>query len=153
MKPDTLTCKQLNRATLARQLLLARDNVSAVEAVERLCGMQAQEARPPFVGLWTRVEGFRREDLHEARHAREVVRATLMRATLHLMGARDYAAFRAALAPAMGQAMKVLGKRAVGLELEKVLPVARALFEEPRTFNEARALLVERFPGVYDRAP
>jgi hypothetical protein len=84
---------------------------------------------------------------------REVVRATLMRATLHLMSARDYVAFRVALAPAMAQAMKVLGKRGEGLELERVLPVARELFEErPLNFNEARALLVERFPDVYDRA-
>jgi hypothetical protein len=153
MTPDTLTLGQLNRATLARQLLLERQRLSAVEAVERLCGMQAQEARPPFVGLWTRAGAFRREELCEALLEREIVRGTLMRATLHLLSARDYVALRAALAPAMSQAMKVVGKRADGLELEKVLPVARELFDErPLTFNEARALLVERFPDVYDRA-
>ena len=150
---DTLTRRQLNRATLARQLLLERHPISAVEAVERLCGLQAQEAKPPYVGLWTRVEAFGREELSEALRAREVVRATLMRATLHLMSARDYVALRASLAPALTQAMGVLGARADGLEVEKVLPVARGLLEEqPRAFNELRALLAEAFPRVNDRA-
>jgi hypothetical protein len=153
MPSEVLTLRQLNRATLARQLLLGRERLSATEAIERLAGMQAQEARPPFVGLWTRVEGFQREELCRALLEREVVRATLMRATLHLLSAGDYAAFRAALALAMTQAMKVLGKRAQGLELDEVLPVAGELFEErPLNFSEARALLVERFPDVYDRA-
>ena len=150
---ETLTRRQLNRATLARQLLLERHPISAVEAVERLCGLQAQEAKPPYIGLWTRLEAFRGEELSEALRAREVVRATLMRATLHLMSARDYAALRASLAPALTQAMGVLGARADGLEVEKVLPAARDLLEEqPRTFNELRALLAEAFPRVNDRA-
>jgi hypothetical protein len=153
VKPDTLTLRQLNRATLARQLLLTREQVSAVDAVERLCGMQAQEAKPPFVGVWARVEGFRREELCRALLSHDVVRATLMRATLHLMSAQDYVALRATLAPAMAQAMKVLGKRAEGIDLDGVLPVARELFDQrPMSFSEARALLVERFPDVDDRA-
>ena len=152
MKPDTLTRRQLNRATLARQLLLERHGQPPVDALERLCGLQAQEPSPPFTGLWSRVAGFRREDLHAALHAGAVVRATLMRGTLHLVSARDYAAFRAALGPAMAQAMKVLGARAEGLDLERILPVARALFaEQPRTFAEARAALADAFPGACDR--
>src|SRR6266540_2114334 len=75
-------------------MLLARERVSVVEAVERLAGTQAQEAKPPFVGLWTRLEAFTRKDLHDALHDREVVRATMMRGTLHLTSARDYAALR-----------------------------------------------------------
>lgn len=150
---ETLTPTQLNRATLARQMLLAREDVSTVEAVERLCGMQAQEARPPFVGLWTRVAGFKREDLHRALHEREVVRATLMRATLHLMSASDYLALRAPLAPVMTQALRGLGARAKGLELEQLLHVARTLMEEgPRDFDELRTLLAEAFPQANDRA-
>ena len=153
MVTETLSRRRLNRATLARQMLLARERVSAVEAVERLCGMQAQEAGPPFVGLWTRTEGFGRDELHRALHERSVVRATLMRATLHLMSARDYAAFRAVLQPVLTRAMGVLGARAEGLDLEQVLPVARALLEEaPRTFSQLRALLLQRFPEVNDRA-
>ena len=64
--PVTLTALQLNRATLARQLLLERASISPVAGVERLAGMQAQEARPPFVGLWSRLHDFRREELHRA---------------------------------------------------------------------------------------
>jgi DNA glycosylase AlkZ-like len=151
--PDTLTRRQLNRATLARQMLLARERVPVVVAVERLAGMQAQEPKPPFVGLWSRVEGFTREDLHRALHDHTVVRATMMRETLHLMSAGDYAALRACLQPVMDGAQRILGTRAEGLELDKLLPVARGLLEErPHSFNELRALLVEAFPHVNDRA-
>jgi Winged helix DNA-binding domain len=153
MTADTLTRRQLNRATLARQLLLARARVPTVTAVERLCGLQAQEAKPPFVGLWTRVERFRRQDLHQALHAREVVRATLLRGTLHLLSAKDYLAFRAPFQPMLLEAMRMLGPRAEGLELDKLLLVARTLLaERPRTFNELRGLLVEAFPEANDRA-
>src|SRR5215218_1564025 len=75
---ELLTRRRLNRATLARQMLLQREPGSALEAVERLCGMQAQEPRPPFPGLWTRLQGFRREDLHRALHDRTIARGTLM---------------------------------------------------------------------------
>ncbi len=91
---ETLTTRRLNRATLARQMLLAREKADVVTAVERLGGMQAQEPRHPFTGLWTRLEDFRREDLHRALHERAVVRATMMRATLHLVSAADYMRFR-----------------------------------------------------------
>src|SRR5215212_4227554 len=75
---EVLTGRRLNRATLARQMLLRRERGTVAEAVERLCGMQAQEPRPPFPGLWTRLQGFRREDLHRALHDRTGVRGTLM---------------------------------------------------------------------------
>ena len=151
--PETLTGRQLNRATLARQLLLERESIGPVEAISRLCGLQAQEPAPPFIGLWTRLAGFEREHLLAALRDREVVRATLMRATLHLLGAEDYAAFRPALQPVMERAVRVLGDRAAGLEPERVLPAARALLlERPRGFNELRRLLQEQFPDVSDRA-
>src|SRR5262249_19841065 len=63
---ERLTRRQLNRATLARQMLLRRANDSAVTAVERLMGMQTQEPRPPFIGLWTRLTEFDRQDLLQA---------------------------------------------------------------------------------------
>src|SRR5215210_3693267 len=139
---ELLTRRRLNRATLARQMLLRRERCSTVEAVEQLCGLQAQEPRPPFPGLWTRLHGFRREDLHRAMHDRTIVRGTLMRGTLHLMSAADYAAHRMTLQPMLTRSVVLLRARADGLEAEAVLPVARALLHErPRTFGELRAAL------------
>jgi hypothetical protein len=143
----------LNRATLARQMLLTREDVSAVTAVERLCGMQAQEPRPPFVGLWTRLARFERGDLHRALHERAVVRGTLMRGTLHLMSASDYIEHRMAVQPVLTRAVGILGERSAGLQIDAVLPVARRLLSErPRTFSDLRAALVEAFPEVNERA-
>lgn len=110
MPGEILSRSALNRALLARQMLLRREPVSACEAVERLVGLQAQQARPPFIGLWSRVEGFRREDLRRLIHEGQAVRATLMRATLHLMSRRDFLRFRAVIQPALtGAARSILG--------------------------------------------
>ena len=89
-----LTPRELNRALLARQLLLAREPLRVTHALERVAGLQAQEPRAPYIGLWTRVEGFERAALTDALHRRTVVKATLMRATLHLVSARDYVRFQ-----------------------------------------------------------
>lgn len=150
---ETLSVQALNRATLARQMLLARETIPAPEAVRRLFGMQAQEPKPPFLGLWTRLDGFQASELHAALHDRSLVRATMMRATLHLMTGDDYTAFRTTMQPMLDGALRVLGDRAKGLDLQKVVPAARALLQDgPRTFNEVRALLQEQFPDVNDRA-
>lgn len=93
----TLTLRELNRATLARQLLLERRRISPLKVIERLAGMQAQWAPAPYVGLWTRVEGFRRETLERAILRGDVLKPTVMRGTLHLVTARDYPIFHAAL--------------------------------------------------------
>jgi Winged helix DNA-binding domain len=151
--PDDISLRALNRATLARQMLLEREQADVTTAVEKLGGLQAQEAKPPFIALWTRLRDFRRERLHEALHKRRVVRATAMRATLHLMSAADYAALRTTLQSAMAGAMGALRGRDEGLDVEKLLPVARKLLDkQPRTFGELRPLLVEAFPGVNERA-
>jgi len=149
-----LTRAELNRATLARQMLLERARgVGAREAVERLAGMQAQEPKHPFVGLWTRIGDFDEQALRDALGSGEVVRATLMRSTLHLLSAADYAAFRMALQPPMAVALRVLGARSAGLQPEKVIPAAeRLLASSPLTFDEIRARLQEQFPDVDDRA-
>ncbi|MEV8632322.1 winged helix DNA-binding domain-containing protein [Streptosporangium sp. NPDC051023] len=149
---DTLTAREINRATLARQMLLGREKADVVTAVERIGGMQAQEASPPYTGLWTRVEGFRREDLHRALHDRLVVRATMMRATLHLMSARDYAAFRLTLWPVLASAVTGRADLFAGLDLDRLLPVARALLRErPADFATLRGLLKEEFPEADER--
>ena len=88
MKP--LTLRDLNRATLARQLLLERVPLEVATAVHRLGALQAQRPRAPYVALAARLEGFEREELNRALHDRTVVRATLMRETLHLVAAEDY---------------------------------------------------------------
>jgi hypothetical protein len=150
---ERLPRRQINRATLARQMLLRRADDSAVTAVERLIGMQTQEPRPPFIGLWSRLSDFERQDLLRALQRREIVRGTLMRGTLHVMSAADYAAYRPSLQPVLTRAMSALGERAAGLDPERVLPVATELLRErPRTFGELRSLLKAEFPGVNDRA-
>ena len=150
---ETLTLKELNRATLARQLLLARHDIPAVEAVERLAGMQAQEPKPPFIGLWTRIDNFRAEELQQALLDRDLVRVTMMRGTLHLMSASDYAELRETFQETLSAGLRVLGARAEGLEIDKVLPAAREILTaQPRTFNELRPLLQEAFPAANDRA-
>jgi hypothetical protein len=152
-KADLLTKRQLNRATLARQMLLERADIPAATAVERLIGMQSQEAKPPFGGLWSRLQRFKRQDLHQALRERELVRATLMRGTIHYFSAADYAAFRMTLQPVLTKGTSVLGDRAAGLDLEKVLAAARELLaERPRTFGEIRSLLLAAFPDVNERA-
>jgi hypothetical protein len=92
-----LTLRELNRATLARQLLLERKRLSARAVIERLVGMQAQWPPAPYVGIWTRTTSFRREALERELSRGTIVKATAMRQTLHLLTIRDYALIRAAL--------------------------------------------------------
>jgi hypothetical protein len=91
-----LTQRELNRATLARQLLLERKRLSPTAVIERLVGMQAQWPSAPYVGIWTRTTSFRREALERELRRAVVVKATAMRQTLHLVTQRDYALIRAA---------------------------------------------------------
>ncbi|WP_436851109.1 DNA glycosylase AlkZ-like family protein [Streptomyces flaveolus] len=98
---DVLSRRALNRATLARQLLLERARTSVADAVERLLALQAQQPSSPFLALWNRLAGFGADDLRTALDKREVVRATYVRATLHLLSARDYLAFRALVEPSL----------------------------------------------------
>ncbi|NOK02380.1 MULTISPECIES: winged helix DNA-binding domain-containing protein [Myxococcus] len=153
--PDTsLTLRALNRATLARQMLLAREQTSVLGAVEQLLALQAQQAKPPFIGLWSRVAGFERDVLQVLLQRKEVVRATLMRGTLHLASAEDYRHLRASFTPLLEASVaSVLRERAKGLDVAPLVKEARAFFDEaPRTFEALRDHLVARHPQNDERA-
>ena len=92
-----LTLRELNRATLARQLLLERKRLSPTAVIERLVGIQAQWPSAPYVGIWTRATSFRRESLERLLASGAVVKATAIRQTLHLVTPHDYALIRAAM--------------------------------------------------------
>jgi DNA glycosylase AlkZ-like/zinc-ribbon domain len=148
MADRILNLRELNRATLARQMLLERETLSAPAAIERLVGLQAQLASAPYAGLWTRLRDFRREDLAREIENRKVVKATLMRATLHLFTADDYVRFRTALKPLLIGASGAIAKRRGGdFDMDKVLKAARKFIgEKPRTFAEISDMLTELMP-------
>jgi hypothetical protein len=153
MAKDALSLRDLNRATLARQLLLKRAKTTPVGAIERLAGLQAQLPRPPFIGLWSRIEDFARDDLARSIERREIVRATLMRCTLHLFSARDYRRLRPSLQPALEKAMKSAIRRLPGLDLQSVTEAAKDFFRQrPSTFDELRDHLSRLQPKADERA-
>lgn len=139
-----LTLRELNRATLARQLLLGRRRLSPLAVIERLAGMQAQWAPAPYVGLWSRIDGFRRETLERAILRGAVLKPTVMRGTLHLVTARDYPVFHAALrdfrwwsspeATPLGEAAATTIRR---LYSQAPLPAAAALAHLAEAHGEA----------------
>jgi Winged helix DNA-binding domain len=106
-----LTLRELNRATLARQVLLERKRLSPTAVIERLVGMQAQWPPSPYVGIWTRTTSFRREALERELARGSVVKATAMRQTLHLVTLRDYALIRAAMSETNFPWQSALAKR------------------------------------------
>lgn len=125
----TLTQRELNRALLARQLLLERATVSIPRAVERIGGIQNQYAPNAYIRLWSCLENFRREDLTRALERRTVVNATLLRATIHVVSKRDFWPLAVAIRPA---------QRAWWLRVRRPRPVEREL-EAPA--DELRALM------------
>ena len=145
-----LDARALNRALLERQLLLRRSTLSTSHAIERLVGMQAQIPADPYVALWSRLEGFRTDDLATLITDRRAVRMRLFRATIHLVTARDALALPPILQPALErlfQSGSPFGKKLVGVDLERLLALGRVLLEEsPRTSAELRPLLHKRWP-------
>jgi hypothetical protein len=150
MENRILSLRELNRATLARQMLLEREALSVTSAIERLAGMQAQLAASPYVGLWTRLRDFKREDLAREIEKRKVVKATFIRATLHLCTAEDYLRFRTALQPLLiGASGEIVRRRGGDFDLDRVLKVARKFIgEKPRTFAEISEMLARLMPDV-----
>jgi hypothetical protein len=149
LRSGDLSTRALNRATLARQMLLRREQMPVLEAIERLVGLQAQLPNPPYIGLWSRLEEFEKDDLTRLIERRRVVRSTMMRVTQHLVTARDYLWLRPALQPVIDRFWtSSYGKRITSLDHDALLGAARALLDEqPRTITEMRALLAERWPS------
>src|SRR5260221_11022599 len=94
MAERILTLRELNRAPLARQLLLERASIAPLAAIRQVACLQGQLANPPYMGLWSRLQAFQRADLTALLERREVVRTSMMRRTLHLTTAEDYLHFR-----------------------------------------------------------
>ena len=151
---DRLTRRAVNRATLARQLLLERAPRTAVDTVEHLVGMQAQAPFPPYYGLWTRLVDFRPAELADALVDRQVVRIVLMRGTVHLVSAADACFLRPLVQPIMDRDLgtnALHARHLVGLDLPKVAEAARRILaERPHTAKELGAVLAELWP---DREP
>lgn len=138
----------LNRALLARQLLLERADQPPLKAVAQVLGLQAQVQNPPYIGLWTRLKDFERDDLTRAMEERKIVRAVLMRSTLHLMTATDFCQFATVMRPAQIRAFKAFhGKYSDGLDVAGLVKAVTAEFGKgPRTFPEAQPALAQVEP-------
>jgi hypothetical protein len=137
-----LTTRELNRALLARQLLLRRARLPVGRAIERAGALQAQWPPAPYIALWTRLEGFSRAQLVRAVERRQVVKATLHRATLHHVSARDYLAYAGLYREARRRSMRSRAERA-GIEAE-VERLAAAIVEHSSVEPYSRPELLER---------
>jgi hypothetical protein len=137
-----LTLARLNRATLARQLLLDRAELGVIAAVEQVAGLQAQEPASPYVALWTRLRSFAPADLDRAFRDREVVKATLMRVTVHAVSRRDYLHLLPALQP-MLRAVRRTGADEPEIDTPALAEAALAWASVPRTNVELRDRLGE----------
>jgi hypothetical protein len=144
-----LDLRSLNRALLARQLLLERAEMPAIEAIERLGGIQAQAPWPPYYWLWTRLTGFHQDELADLITSKRVVRIALMRGTIHLVTADDALGLRPHFQVLLDRTLKTsFGRYLDGLDLTEVTKAGRALVEaEPCTMAALGAALARRWPG------
>jgi hypothetical protein len=148
---SVLSDRALNRALLARQFLLERARVTPVAAIERLAGLQAQWSPAPYIGLWTRLTRFVIEDLERALTERTVVKATVMRGTLHLLSAREFPFYATATAAARGDLWRN-PKLEAGIDLDQLeARLLRYTAMTPRTFDELAELIADAAPGDRDR--
>ena len=150
MPAEILPPRALNRALLERQGLLARSKVPEIEMIERLVGMQAQEPQNPYLALWSRLDGFDPAALSRLIGERRAVRAQLMRATIHLVSARDCLALHPITGPVLARVFT--SPWAKGLAGADVREVAEAglelLAQRPRTRAELGTLLAPRWPDA-----
>ncbi len=149
---EVLSRRALNRATLARQLLLERSARTPLATVEHLVGMQAQVPHNPYTGLWSRLQRFRPQSLSELLERREVVRVGVMRGTIHLVTADDCLLLRPLMQPVFEAQLRrhqEHGPALRGVDLTPVVEFARSLLaEKPRSGTELRATFGERFPDL-----
>jgi hypothetical protein len=144
-----LSQRALNRALLARQHLLQRRRASAADEIEHLVAMQAQVPNAPYVGLWTRLEGFQPNDLADLITSRRAVRLGLLRNTVHLVTAGDCLELRPLFQPLLERALKAspFGRNLVGMDMKPLIVEATTLMKEkPRTLAELGTLLHGRWP-------
>jgi len=146
VRAPLLTLRELNRALLARQMLLERRRLGVVEAIERLGCLQGQWAPAPYVSLWSRLAEFDRERLTHAIDKREVVKATLMRGTLHLVSAREYPAYAVATAEGRFSAWRPPGSP----EMHELATLQKSVLafaaKEPRSREDLKAHIVQHLP-------
>lgn len=145
----TATPAELNRATLARQLLLAREPLPVTDAVGRLLALQAQHPASPYLALWNRVSGFDPAALDAAFRDGSVVKATLLRMTLHAARAEDYPFLRSAVQPVLRGARYDRRFRETGMapaEAEALVPGLLAFASVPRTTAEVDGWLAGNAP-------
>ncbi|AVZ76960.1 hypothetical protein SLUN_37050 [Streptomyces lunaelactis] len=142
-----ITARELNRATLSRQLLLEREPLTVPDGVRRVVALQAQHPASPYLALWNRLTGFAPAELDAAFTGRSVVKATLMRITLHAVHAEDYPVFRAAMQPTL-YASRLGHRFAVsGLtpsDADELVPELLAFARRTRTSAEMQAWAEER---------
>lgn len=122
--PAVMTRRELNRATLARQLLLERSSMTAVDAVAHLAGMQGQDSSAPYIGLWSRLDGFRRDELTVAIERGDVVRSSLMRLTIHVVTRDDFGWLQPTLQPTLERRARGAA-RLPGADLDAIERTAR----------------------------
>jgi Winged helix DNA-binding domain len=144
----TLSLRALNRATLDRQLLLRRHEMPARQAVRHLGGLQAQAPLAPFVGLWTRLAGFTADELSDLLSERTLVRAPIMRATVHLVDAADFVAFRPLFASLMAAGLRSNYARTLtGVDLDALsAQAAELLAKRPLTRAQLARELAAAWP-------
>lgn len=147
-----LSVRELNRAVLARQLLLRRSTVPPERAVEQVAGLQTQYAPSGYLGLWSRLAGFRRDALTDALLAGRIVQAWVMRCTIHMVSARDYPVFTAAVRQARRDGWARAAKERAGLDMVAAAAAVRGhLADGPLKQAELQArLAADGFPrGVW----
>jgi Winged helix DNA-binding domain len=150
MTDDVLGDRVLGRATLARQILLEREDRDLTATVDHLVGLQAQVPHNPYTALWSRLDPFDPEALSRLVAERALVRIVTLRGTLHLVTADDSLRLRPMVQPVLDGELarhQEFAPRLAGVDLDAVMAVARPLLDErPRTGPQLRALMAERFP-------